>query len=552
MSYAEVATEYAREVVDGTILSGKLAILACERHLRDLEKGVWEYNESRAADICYFCEQMTHIKGEWARRGETLKLEPWQVFILCSVFGWVHPETQLRRFRTTYICVPRKCGKSFLTSAVGLYMLTADGEIGAECYSLATTKNQAKIVFNDARMMVKKNTAFKDNYGIDVRVHNINIPQTASKFEALSADGGTLDGLNIHFGAIDELHAHKTRNLYEVIETGTGSRQQSILWAISTAGSDRSGICYEQQTYLQKILERKAEDDTYFGTVYSIDTDDDWTDPTVWQKANPNYGVSVYPEDMARLCRKAQEMPSAVNNFLTKRLNVWVNADSAWLNMQKWDGCGDHALDIDDFAGCDCYIGLDLASKVDMAAKVILFFENDQYYLFGQFYLPEEAAEDSRNSQYSGWARDGRLTLTPGNVIDLDRIEDDIIDDMEKYNIIEVPYDPFQATQLSVHMLARDVPMTEMRPTVLNFSEPMKELEALVLSGKIKHDGCPILSWMVSNTVCHMDAKDNVYPRKERQENLIDGVVAALMALGREMTYRIDTSVYEERGLRVV
>ena len=552
MTYADQATQYAIDVSDGTILSCKWMILAGERHLNDLKRPEWEYNHERANDACFFVEQMKHIKGEWARRGETLKLEPWQMFIICSMFGWVNPDTQLRRFRTMYAAVSRKNAKSTLTSAVGLYMLTADGEAGAEVYSVATTRDQAKIVFNDARAMARKNPDFVSAYGVDVRVHNINVMETSSKFEALSADGGTLDGLNIHFGGIDELHAHKSRAVYDVVETGTGSRQQSMLWAITTAGSNRAGICYEQQTYLTKILQGIAEDDTYFGVIYTIDDDDDWVDPEVWKKANPNYGVSVYPEDIARLCRKAQEMPSAVNNFLTKRLNVWVNSDIAWMDMRKWDQCLDDTLDLDDFAGKSVFISLDLASKMDMAAKVLLFEEDGIYTLFGQFYLPEETAENNKNSQYSGWARENRLTLTSGNIIDLDQIENDLLDDMVTYDVQEVPYDPFQATQLSVHMLDRDVPMVEMRPTVLNFSEPMKELEALVVSGKLRHNGCPIMAWMASNVVCHFDVKDNVYPRKERQENLIDGIVAAIMALGREMVHREDVSVYESRGLLTV
>lgn len=552
MKYAEIATEYALNVAMGGILACKWTIKACERHLSDLEKGVWEYNYDRAHDICYFVEQMKHIKGEWARRGETLKLEPWQIFALCSIFGWIHPDTSLRRFRTVYIEVPRKCAKSTITSAVGLYMLTADGEAGSECYSLATTRDQAKIVFQDARAMARKNHSFRNKFGVDVRVHNINVIDTNSKFEALSADGGTLDGLNIHFGGIDELHAHKTRNLFDVVETGTGSRQQSLLWAITTAGSNRAGICYEQRTYVTKILDRVVEDDTYWGVIYSIDDDDDWTDPTIWEKANPNFGVSVYPEDIARLCRKAQEMPSAVNNFLTKRLNVWVNADTAWMDMRAWDRCADESISLKDFEHEEAFIALDLASKVDMAAKVCLFEKEGMYYLFSQFYLPEDTVENNKNSQYPGWAREDRLTLTPGNVIDLDRIEEDLLDDMRTYDVKEVPYDPFQATQLSVHMIDQEVPMVEMRPLVLNFSEPMKELEALVISGKLKHNGCPIMGWMVSNVVCHRDQKDNIYPRKERQENLIDGVVAAIMALGREMVHREEESVYEKRGLRRV
>jgi phage terminase large subunit-like protein len=359
---------------------------------------------------------------------------------------------------------------------------------------------------------------------------------SGSKFEALSAEGSTLDGLNIHFGCVDELHAHKTRTVYDVVETGTGKRDNSLLWVITTAGSNRAGICYEVRTFVTKLLDGVFEDDSQFGIIYGLDDGDDWTVESALIKANPNWGISVKPEVLLPLQAKAMQLPSAVNNFKTKHLNEWVNADTAWMDMRAWDACGDPTLDIEAFTGQPCWIGLDLASKTDIAALVQVFPHPemaDAYVVFGKYYLPEDTISAAGNSQYDGWIRTGRLTVTPGNVIDFGWIEADLLELASRFEVQAVAFDPFQATQLSTRMLAEGLPMIEVRPTVLNFSEPMKTLEALVLQRKLTHDGDPVLAWMASNVVAHLDVKDNIYPRKERAENKIDGIVALIMALSR-------------------
>jgi phage terminase large subunit-like protein len=550
-SHVDKAKKYAKQIVDKKILACKWTILACERFLGDLkkQKTKWPYklSENQAEKFCKAIELMPHIKGrEWV--GKKIVLESWQCFLIVNVFGWVHKKTGLRRFRTSYIEVPRKNAKSTISSTIGNCMLAIDGEPGAECYSAATTRDQAKIVFVDAQNMVRRMPEFKKKFGVQVNARNINIVSTASKFEALSAEGSTLDGLNIHFAAVDELHAHKTRSVFDVLETATGARQQPLLWLITTAGSNMSGICYEQRMYLTKILERVHDDDTYFGIIYTIDVEDDWTDPKVWKKANPNYGVSVYPDDIARLCKKATQMPSAQNNFLTKRLNMWVNADEAWMNMKSWEACGDSTLKIEDFKGEKCWVALDLASKIDIAAMGILFIRDDHYYVFGKYYLPEETIETATNSQYSGWVRSDRLISTPGSMTDFDWIEDDLIQLSKDYRVIEVPYDPFQATQLATRMEKRGFKdkMLEVRATVENYSEPMKEIEGLVLDGRLHHPNDPVLTWMVSNVVCHRDKKDNIYPNKERPENKIDGLVSLIMCFNREIKHRPNESKYNQ------
>ena len=566
--YAAIALQYAHDVVNGVIAACKWTILACKRQLRDLERQEtpefpFRYEPHRGARLCLFTELMTHIKGKWA--GKPLRLEAWQVFIYMTVFSWVwataaHADADirekngLRRFRSSYKEVPRKNAKSTSTSPVALYMTALDREGGAECYSAATTKEQAKIVWVDARMMALRGKEFCRRAGVEVGAHAITVPETASKFVPLAAEDNSLDGLNIHFVAIDEFHAHKTRGLYDVLETATGARTQSLIWMITTAGTNRAGICYEIRTYLTKVLEGVVVDETLFGIIYTIDDNDDWTDPKAWAKANPNYGVSVFPDDIARLCRKAMETPSAVANFLTKRLNVWVNADNPWMDMRAWDKCKD-APPIEELAGEPCIAAVDLATREDIAASARLFrLEKDgvqHYFGYVLNYLPEDTVEESDNSQYDGWARSGHVIATSGNVIDFDKIQADLRTDRERFGLREIAYDPFQATQFSTQLVGEGYPMVEVGATVQNFSDPMKELRALVTSGRFHHTGCPALAWMISNVVCHVDAKENVFPRKQTSKNKIDAAITLIMALNRWMVAAAPTeSVYESRGVR--
>jgi len=546
--FALSAKHYAEAVVSKQILTCEWVQKACQRQLDDLirfkrKSSLYQFNPElldrygrpyRPADnLCAFIERLPHVKGPLASR--MIVLEPWQVFILSTVFGWVKSDGK-RRFRRSYIEVPRGNAKSTLSSAVGLYMLAADREGGAEVYSLATTRDQARIVFGDAQTMARLSPGFRNRFAVNVGAHNMHVLQTGSKFEALSAEGSTLDGLNIHFGCIDELHAHKTRTVYDVVETGTGKRDNSLLWVITTAGSNRSGICYEVRSFVTKLLNRVFEDDSQFGIIYGLDEGDDWTIKDSLIKANPNWGISVREEILTPLQAKAMQLPSAVNNFKTKHLNEWVSADKAWMDMRAWDAGTNPDLELDQFLGQPCWVGLDLASKTDIAALVMVFQHPDTpdaYAVFGKYYLPEDTVQAAGNSQYEGWSHTGRLSVTPGNVIDFSWIEADLLDIASRFSVEAVAFDPFQATQLSTRMLSEGLPMIEVRPTVLNFSEPMKTLEALVLQKKLVHDGDPVLAWMASNVVAHTDVKDNIYPRKERAENKIDGIVALIMALSR-------------------
>mgnify|MGYP003488448804 FL=1 len=547
-AYLDRLNAYAQRITDGTETAGPWERLAVARYLRDLARqGTPEFpyvlDDRLGARECYFLELLPHIKGEWAKpvyvdgkfSYAKLRLEDWQIFIEFQLFGWVHMETRLRRFRRSYEEIARKNAKSTRGAGRMLYLLTADGEPGSHCYSAATTGDQAREVFDVARNMSLREPEFLQRFGVDVGKHDITVPTTASSFKPLNAEGSTLDGLNVHGGLVDEVHAHKRRDLWDVLDTATGARSQALLSAITTAGTNRAGICYELRDYTCKVLQRVVDDETWFGIIFTIDEGDDWRDPAVWRKANPNLGISVKLDSLEAASRKAQAMPSAQANFLTKNLNVWVSSDSAWMDMTAWDACANRALTVESVEHLPCWIPLDLASKVDVAAAPRLFYdkERDHYYLISRFWLPERAVATGRNSQYDGWVRAGHMNATDGEVIDFDQIEDALRSDVARLDVQELPYDPWQATQLAGRLQAEGAPMVEYRQTVATMSEPMKTFEALVLQRKLTHDGNPVMTWMVSNVVCHLDAKDNIYPRKEREENKIDGPVATIMGIGR-------------------
>ena len=539
--YCAIAADYTARVLDGSQLACKWVKLACQRQRDDLkrwkEDGPFVWDPEAASRVCRFIELLTHTKGELA--GQRIKLEPWQVFILTTAFGWRRREDGGRRFRRVYIEVARGNGKSCLSSGVALYCLVADNEPGAEVYSFATTRDQAKIVFGDAKRMAETNLPLRKRFGLEVLANALYVPSTGSTFQAKSAEGSTLDSLNTHLAVVDELHAHKTRAVYDVVETSLGKRRSSLLWCITTAGFDTSGICYEVRTMSTRVLERQAIDETQFAVIYTADEDDDWTSPEALEKANPNWGVSVRPEMILSLLAKAKALPSAINNFKTKHLDIWCSASNAWMDMGAWGQCEDNTLRLEDFEGERCIIGLDLGSKNDMTAKVRVFpLESDgptRYAVFCDFYLPERAVENAVNSQYSGWAEEGHLHVTPGAMTDLNVVEEDLREDLSRFNVEAVVYDPWQATQMATTLSEDDAPMVECRMTVQNMSDPMKSVEALVLDRRLLHDGNPILTWMMGNVVAKLDAKDNIFPRKERYEQKIDGVIALIMAMGNAL-----------------
>lgn len=552
--YAAIATEYSRAILSGAIPACLQVRQMCQRQDRDLERQgradfpyVWQ--PEKGGRVCAFLEDLKHVKGRWA--GKPFILSPWQVFFTLTLFSWTHKDTGFRRFREAFLLVPRKNGKTYWAAALGLYCLLADNERGAEVYCGANSKNQAMYVFAAAQQMLRQDTELREYFGAEVFASNISVARTGSKFEPEIKK--VRDGASPHLAITDELHEADSPHMVDAFSTGMGARTQPLLLIISTAGVNLAGPCYERQQALEKVLAGTIENDLLFGTVYTIDQDDDWQDPASWRKANPNYGVSVSPEFIEGKIFETKTHVSRRNINLCKHLNVWNASNQAFFDMQAWGKCAQKDLHLEDFAGKPCWLGLDLSSKIDIAALIILFREGGKYAVFGKFYLPEDTINRPENAHYQGWAHAGRLIATDGAVIDFERIEEGIQELASAHEIQAVAYDPFQATQLSTRLTAEGFPMIEVRPNFLNFSEPMKELESLVLQGRLQHDADPVLTWMASNVVAKSDNKDNIYPVKAVAQNKIDGIVALIMALSRAMTVQEDAgTVYANRGLLLI
>lgn len=542
--YTKSALKYARDVTSGKILACKWVRLACQRHLDDLEKAKsksypYRFDPELAARVCTFIEQLPHVKGRWAARRERLKLQPWQIFILSCLFGWVFRDTGLRRYRQAYVCVPRKNGKSPMAAGIGLYMLACDNEAGAEVYCGATSEKQAWEVFKPAREMAQRTPEMLSALGVDVHAKSLTVAGNGSKFEPVIGRPG--DGAAPSLGICDEFHEAVNADLFDTLLTGMVGREQPLLLVITTAGTDLGSPCYDYQTHAQKVLEGTLEDEQLFAVIYGIDPEDDWTTEAALRKANPNLDVSV---DLAALRHDQQiaiQNSSKANIVKTKHLNIWCNASVGWMNLVKWHTCADASLKPEQFTKSDeCWIGLDLASKIDIAATVKLFRKevNGQmhFYAMPRLYLPEERAMDPTLQVYQKWVHDGHLIATEGNVIDHRRILDDLVADASAYTIRELGFDPYNAEMLTQELRSKSgVTTTEVPQTVKFLSEPMKQLEALVLSGRFHHDGNPVMTWCIANVVAHIDANDNIFPRKDKIENKIDGAVALIIALSRAL-----------------
>ena len=587
LAHVDQAHDYARQVLRGEIPACIWVKAACQRQLDDLERWrsdqawAYEWRPELADRVIRFIELCPHVKdGKGWRAGDPIVLVPAQKFGLACVFGWVRKDDGTRRFRTVYEEVPRKNAKTTKLAPLCLYALTAEGEVGAEVYSAATKEEQARIVFEIAKAMARLSPEFRRRFGVDLFRKSLSVQEMGSVFKPLAADADSLDGLNVSFAAIDELHAHKQRAVYDVLDSGRGSRAQPLLWSITTAGSNRAGVCYDVRSYLVKILNAVlkrhgglgypvkgecTEDESFWGIIYTIDEGDDLFSELTWRKANPLFGISVDPQDLQRMATVAQVQAQALNEYKTKRLNIWVNADSAWMNMLQWDACENRELKLEDFAGEECIVGLDAAFKKDLFAKVRVFSRIEShwgkgedgepiistlphYYVFGRYYTHEELVQTKGNEHLQAWAKEGWIRVTPGNVLDIAAVREELLEDNRRFTLNEVPFDPAQLTQFSLEMLQEGVQMVELRPTVLNFSPAMKEVEELTAARRI-HFFDPVLSWAIANVVCHRDAKDNIYPRKEDALKKIDPAIALFMAIARWLANPRRPSVYEQQAV---
>jgi phage terminase large subunit-like protein len=547
--HVNAANKYARDVVAGKILACTWVQLACKRHLGDLvanksQRAKFIYDPDAAELVCQFIEMLPHTKGKWGQKKELIVLQPWQSFIFCVLFGWKHRVKKTkcgrRRFRKAYIAVPRKNGKSIIAAGVGLYMFAADGEFGAEVYSGATTEKQAWEVFRPAKQMVERTPELRELIGAEVWAKMLVTPEDGSRFEPVIGKPG--DGSSPSCAIVDEYHEHDTSDLVDTMETGMGSRDQPLMVEITTAGFNIAGPCYDQETDCKKVLQGVMVEDELFAIMYTIDDGDAWDDPKALRKANPNMGVSVDAEYLLSQQRQAVNSAAKQTRFKTKHLNVWCSAKSAWLNILDWNRCADYTLRPEQFAGCENWLTLDLASTSDVCVVMQVFKKRidgkDHYYLFGKYFLPENAIEnDPKNRDaYRKWVIEGFLEQHDGAEIDYDLIREHTEHQLAAYQPVEVAFDPWRAAHMAQQLMKDGAELVEYRQLVNTMSLPMKEMESAVKAGRLHHDGNPVLTWMASNVVAKLDAKDNIYPRKEKPEQKIDGIVAAIMGIGRAMS----------------
>lgn len=568
MTSAALIDAYAHDVVEGTIPAGKYHRLACARHQRDRAREAtpafpYRFDQARADRFFRFAQTLRHYKGEWA--GRPIRLEPWQKFRLGSIFGWVHVTTGLRRYRTAYNEVPRKNGKSLEAAIVALYVTFFDGEGGAEGYTIATKRDQAKIVWNDCKRLVLSSGL---RHRIVPLAANLSRAAYAQKLEPLGADRDSTDGLNPSLIIVDEFHAQKNRGLIDVMETATGARRQPLNFQITTAGDNPMSPCGDQHDYACKILDQVLDDESFFAFIAHADPDDlegdRWLSEATWRKANPNFGISVKPEDLRALAMKARHMPAAAAAFKQKRLNVWVNATAPWLALDgwragqtTWSAAGRWTIP-DDLLERACWLGIDMSSKIDLTAIVAVFepvgdgrapdpWRLVAWCLTPADTLPERALRD--RAPYPLWVTLGFLRTNPGNRIDQGVVRAIVAEANALFDIKQIGIDPWNAGNLANELLEDGHQVIEIPQTLQQMSAPAKDLEADVLDGLIDTGGNPLLAWCASNVVVQRDNKDNIYPTKKKSRGRIDPIVATLMA--RKLAAIDDTHDAEDPDLAV-
>lgn len=513
--------------------TGKQWVKCFEKHLPGYDPfrdagARYVFDVERANQAVAFFEYLQLIEG--AKANQPFKLEDWQKAIVGCVFGWVDRETMMRRYRECFIYVPRKNGKTPLAAGMVLYGLVMDREPGAQIYSAAAEKEQAALVFRHASGMALADEFLKDYCKVNRSYKSITVHENNALYKALSSDAFTKHGFSTHMCIVDELHAHRNGELVEVLESSTGARDQPLMVYITTADYNRPSICNVKHDYACKVRDGVFKDASFMPVVYEAGIDEDWTDPKVWARVNPNLGVSLQMDYMERACQKAQDEPTEENKFKRLHLNIKTQQDVRWIPMDAWGKCDGVPV----FEG-PCFGGLDLSSTTDISAFVLFFPET--FSLLCRFWIPKANASRRMkrdNVPYLTWAKQKLITMTPGDVIDYKYIRKEINDLAGQYQLKQIAYDPYNATTLAQQLLDDDgLPMAEHRQGFISMNEPSKLFERLVLAGDLKHGNHEILNWMASNVTVRLDPSDNIRPDKQRSVEKIDGIVAAIMAVGR-------------------
>ena len=521
-------------------------------NLSNIDESIWWFDKvaaRRAVDfIEMFCQ---HTKGDLA--GTKFILEGWQVEIIEGLFGWKSKKTNLRKFRQCFIFIPRKNGKTTMMVGIALYMLFSDGEKGAEIVSAAADKEQARLSFSIAKQMViqepqliKRAGTFRDSITYD---------KVGSFYKVISADADTKHGLNLSCCLLDEIHSHKNRDLYDVLLTSMGARKEPLMLGITTAGAghQKDHICKELYDYAKKLIDGSIEDDSFLGVVFEAQLEDDIFDEEVWKKANPGYGSIITEEYMKQQAVKAKNEPSYENTFRRLHLNQWVVNEAKWISDKKWM-VGGTKVDLAKLKGRPCFGGLDLASTRDITTLALIFpDDNDGYDLIMYSFIPEENAHkrsERDKVNYSKWAREGLVELTPGDVCDYNYIKQKIRDLSELYDIRMIAYDRWNASQIVIDLTDEGCPMIPVGQGYKTMSPATKQFETLALSGKLRHGGQPVLRWMMSNVVLTFDPAGNVKPNKAKSNEKIDGVVSCIMALSEAMSNKNGgNSAYDDKEI---
>ena len=511
------------------------------------------FDEEKAKRTVDFINCLKHTKGKW--RGQPFELLPWQEAIIRNVFGTVK-ENGYRQYNTAYVEIPKKNGKSELAAGVALYMTCGDNEWGAEVYGCASDRQQASIVFDVAVDMVEQCPALKKRIKPVMSVKRLVYKPTNSFYQVLSAEAYTKHGLNVHAVIFDELHSQPNRELFDVMTKGSGdARTQPLFFLITTAGTDRHSVCFEQHQKAEDILQGRKIDPTFYPVIYGASDDADWSSEDVWKKANPSLGHTIDIEKVRNAYLSAKDNPAEENIFRQLRLNQWVKQSTRWMQMEKWDACA-FPVDERELLGRECYGGLDLSSSIDITAFVLVFpprNDTEKYIFLPYFWIPEEnmiRRVRRDHVPYDVWEKQGFLQTTEGDVIHYGFIEN-VIDDLgKKFHIKEIAFDRWGAVQMVQNLEGLGFTVVPFGQGFKDMSPPTKRLMELVLEKNIAHGGHPVLRWMMDNIFVRTDPAGNIKPDKEKSTEKIDGAVATIMGLDRAIRNEGSTgSVYDERGI---
>jgi phage terminase large subunit-like protein len=566
-SFVEKADAYRADVLAGKIPACEWVKLCVKRatddRLKQTQEGFpFQFDNAKAERVCKFISLLTHIQGPKA--GERITLESWQCFVLTEIFGWQWKATGMRRYRRAYLEVPKGNGKTILASGIALYLMAADNEGGADVIATASSYEQARLCLDTARNICLKDRVLQSKFGLEVLAHKIVQPKSVSKLRGLPAKGSATEGTSVHGAVLDELHLAKTRAVYDSLRTAASKRPQALLFCITTAGNDTSGVCFEVHTHVEELLAGKRVDESFWGCIWTIDDGDDWRVESSWRKANPNWGVSVDAQGLREEFGRALQLASMEEGAKQKHLCLWSGSfgEIPFLPLEKVRPCYDANLK-DDMEG-EVALGMDLASRLDLTAVVRIHAKrvNDalHYYAFCKAWLPADTILRSKNASYQGWLSGGYLTETPGSIVDLSYVEDQVSEVLGKYRVRNIIFDPLQSNLL-VTRLQKNKPehkdvWVEMTQSGKYFTPGMLLLEELIADGRF-HTNSPLLMWCLANLRCKKGVTNLLFPTRPKDETQkIDAGVATIMALtacsNTPLDESLTKSVYEDRPVLFV